>query len=139
MDLEKKWWLSWTRSQIKKRKHIWKQKNIWRIFCWDLWNWSLFLLALQANKQKKIQINENWCEYTLFRIDDYFTQYLLAMEVDEKGLTGRDLIFAHKSQKALKKKLVYKFIRISTSKEGYDADYEASKIQAFICKLKRSN
>ena len=88
---------------------------------------------------KKIQIDENWCEYTLFRTDDCFTQYLLAIEIDEKGLTDRDLIFEQKSQKALEKKLGYKFIRISTSKEGYDADYEASKMQAFICKLKRSN
>ena len=28
------------------------------------------------------------------------------------------------------------FIRIDTSKEGYDADYEASRIQAFISKFK---
>ena len=41
-----------------------------------------------------------------------------------------------KRQKALGKKLYFEFIRINTSKEGYDADYEASRIQAFISKFK---
>ena len=39
-------------------------------------------------------------------------------------------------QKALEKKLYCGFIRINTSKEGYDAGYEASRIQAFISKFK---
>ena len=46
------------------------------------------------------------------------------------------LIFKEKRQKALEKKLGCKFIRINTSKEGYDADYEASKIETFISKFK---
>ena len=46
------------------------------------------------------------------------------------------LIFKEKRQKALEKKLGCKFIRINTSKEGYDADYEASRIQTFISKFK---
>ena len=71
----------------------------------------------------------------LFRIDVYFTEYLLAVEIDEKGHTDRDLIFEEKRQ-ALVKKLGCKFIRINTSKEGYDADYEASRIQKFISKFK---
>ena len=69
----------------------------------------------------------------LFRIDIYFTEYSLAVEIDEKGHTDRDLIF---EQKALEKKLNCKFIRINTSRENYDADYEASKIQTFISKFK---
>ena len=44
----------------------------------------------------------------------------------------------------LEKKLGCKFIRINASKEGYDADYEVSRIQTFISKfrerqLKQSN
>ena len=69
----------------------------------------------------------------LFRIDIYFTKYFLAVEIDEKGHTDRDLIF---EQKALEKKLNCKFIRINTSRENYDADYEASRIQMFISKFK---
>ena len=41
----------------------------------------------------KIQVDGNGCNYILFRIDVYFTEYLLAMEVDEKARTDRDLIF----------------------------------------------
>ena len=78
--------------------------------------------------EKKMQVNENECKYILLRIDVYFTEYLLAVEIGEKGHTNRDLIFEEKSQKSLEKKLRCKFISINTSKEGYDADYEASRI-----------
>ena len=43
--------------------------------------------------KEKIQVDENGCKYILFRIDVYFTEYLLAVEIDEKGHTDRDLIF----------------------------------------------
>ena len=76
------------------------------------------------------------CKYILFKIDVYFTEYLLAIKIDEKGHTDRDLIFEEKRQKALEKKLGCKFIRINMSKEGYDADYEASRIHTFISKFK---
>ena len=41
-----------------------------------------------------------------------------------------------KRQKVLGKKLSCKLLRINTSKEGYNADYEASRIQTFISKFK---
>ena len=72
----------------------------------------------------------------LFRIDVYFIEYFLATEVDKKGHTDRDLIFEKKQQEALEKKLVCKFIRINASKEGYNADYEASRVQTFISEFK---
>ena len=72
----------------------------------------------------------------LFRIDVYFIEYFLAKEVDKKGHTDRDLIFEKKRQEALEKKLVCKFIRINASKEGYNADYEASRVQTFISEFK---
>ena len=59
-------------------------------------------------KPKKIQ-----------NFDVYFSEYLLAVEIDEKGHTCRDLIFEEKRQEALEKKLGRKFIRINTSKR-YD-------------------
>ena len=54
--------------------------------------------------KEKIQIDKNECEDILFRIDVYFTEYFLAIEIDEKGHTDRDLIFEEKRQKALGKK-----------------------------------
>ena len=43
--------------------------------------------------EKKMQVDENECEYRLFRIDVYFTKYFLAEEIDEKGQTDRDPFF----------------------------------------------
>ena len=85
----------------------------------------------KKKKKKKIQVDENGCEYILFRIDYYFTKYLLTVEIDEIGHTDRDLIFEKKRQEALEKQLGQKFIRINTSKKGYNTDY-ISKIQRFI-------
>ena len=81
-------------------------------------------------------MDENGCKYILFRIDVHFTEYLLAVKFDEKGHTDRDLIFEEKRLKALEKKLGCKFIRINTGKEGYEEDYEASRIQTFISNFK---
>ena len=81
---------------------------------------------------KKIQVDNNDQEYILFRIDIYFTGYFLAVETDEKGHTNRDLKFEEKRQEALEKKVNCTFIRINTSSENYDADYEAYRIQMFI-------
>ena len=58
----------------------------------------LFLWALRK------KVDENGCKYILFRIDVYFIEYLLAVEIDEKGHTDSDLSFEEKRQKALEKK-----------------------------------
>ena len=72
----------------------------------------------------------------MFRIDTYFTKYCLAVEIDEKGHTDRDLKFEEKRQEALEKKLNCTFIRINTSRENFDADYEASEIQVNLKTMK---
>ena len=63
--------------------------------------------------EKKIQVDKNVREYILFRIAVYFTEYILAVEINEKGHTDRDLIFEEKREEALEKKIVCKFIRIN--------------------------
>ena len=80
------------------------------------------------------KVDENGHEYVLFRIDVYFFEYLLAVEIDEKGHTDRELLFEEK-RKALEKKLGCKFIRINTS-NYYHEDYEIGRIQTFISKFK---
>ena len=94
------------------------------MFLWTLW--------------KKIQVDENGCKYILFTIDIYFSECFLAVEIDEKRHTERDIIFEEKRQKALEKKLGCKFIRINTSnaKNGYDLDYQVGNVQAFIDEFK---
>ena len=86
---------------------------------------------------KKIQFDESGCKYILFRIDVYFTEYLLVVEVNEKGHTDRDLIFEDKRQKTLEKKLGCKFIRIKTSKKDCNAEYETSRVQTFVTEFKK--
>ena len=61
---------------------------------------------------KKIQVDKTGCKYILFRIDVYFNKFLLAVEIDEKGNTDRDLIFEEKRQKALEKNLVVNSLEI---------------------------
>ena len=46
-----------------------------------------------------VKIDENERDYILFRIDVYFIEYNLAVEVDEKGHVNRDLIFEKKKDK----------------------------------------
>ena len=96
---------------------------------------KLILVLVNINK-KRTQVDNNGKKYILFRIDVYFTKYCLAVEIDEKDHTDRDLIFENKRQVALEKKLNCTFIRFNTSKENFDVDYEASRIQTFISQFK---
>ena len=66
----------------------------------------------------------------------FFIKYCSSVEIDEKGHTDRDLIFEKKRQEALEKKLNCTFIRINTSRENFDVDYEASRISTFISQFK---
>ena len=86
---------------------------------------------------KKIKVDKNVCEYILLKIDVYFSEYSLAVEIGEKGHTDRDFIFEEKRQKT-EKRLGCKFIRINTSnvKNGWDLDCEVGNIEAFIDELK---
>ena len=40
--------------------------------------------------EKKIQVDKNGCECILFRIDIYFFEYFLPVEIDEEDRTDRD-------------------------------------------------
>ena len=84
--------------------------------------------------EKHIQVDDNKHKYTLFKIDIYFSEYSLAVEIDKKGV-DRDLIFEIKKQKALEKTLNCKFIRINTNN---DLDYELGNIHTFIHEFKNN-
>ena len=62
---------------------------------------------------KIIQTDENGSKYILFRIDVYFTKYCLAIKIDEKGHTDRDLIFEEERQKALEKNLTVYLLELT--------------------------
>ena len=52
--------------------------------------------------KEKIKVDKNECEYILFRIDVYFIEYFLAVEIDEQNHEYRKIIFEKKRQEALK-------------------------------------
>ena len=62
--------------------------------------------------EKKIQVDKIGCKYILFRIDIYFSEYSLAVEIDEKGHTDKDFIFEEKRQKTLGKNLVVTLLEL---------------------------
>ena len=70
------------------------------------------LIHIFMSITKKIQVDENGHEHILFRIDVYFFEYLLAVEIDEKVQTDRDLIFEEKRQEALEKNLVVNLLEL---------------------------
>ena len=69
-------------------------------------------LHFYKHYEKKVQVNKNGCKYILFRTDVYFNKFLLAVEIDEKGHTDRDLVFEKKSQEALEKNLVLNLLEL---------------------------
>ena len=59
-----------------------------------------------------MQVDDNDQKYILFRIDIYFSKYSLAVEIDEKGHTDRDVIFEEKRQKTLEKNLTVHLLEL---------------------------
>ena len=82
------------------------------------------LILFYEHDKEKLKVDKNGCEYKLFRIDAYFTEYFLAAEIDEQKHEDKELIFEEKIQEALEKGLGCKFIRINTSdpERGYHTD-----------------
>ena len=70
------------------------------------------LILIFMNIMKKIQVDENECKYMLFRFDFYFAEFLLAVAIDEKGHTDRDIVFEEKRQKTLEKNLVVNLLEL---------------------------
>ena len=62
--------------------------------------------------KEKTQVHKNGCEYMLFRIDAYFTEYLLTVEIDKKKHVDRNLIFEEKRQKALEQNLLVNLLEL---------------------------
>ena len=51
------------------------------------------ILIFMSIAKTKIKVDKNEREYILFRIDVYFTEYFLAVEIDEQNHESRDIIF----------------------------------------------
>ena len=55
-----------------------------------------------------------------YRIDLYFHEYKLTIEIDENGRSDRNIDYEINRQKAIERKLGCKFIRIHPDKENFD-------------------
>ena len=70
------------------------------------------ILIFMSITEKKIQVDENGRKYILLRIDIYFNEYPLAIEIDEKDHTDIDLFFEEENQKEIEKNLVVTLLEI---------------------------
>ena len=62
------------------------------------------LVLFYEHHTEKIKIDKSGRKYILFRIYVYFTEYFLAVEIDEQNHEGRDLIFEKKKTRGIRKK-----------------------------------
>ena len=56
------------------------------------------LIFFNEHHKEKIKVDKNGCEYILFRIDVYFTEHFLAVEIDEQNRESRELILRKKEK-----------------------------------------
>ena len=74
-----------------------------------------------------------------YRIDLYFHDYKLAIEVDEKGHNNRNIDHEIKRQKAIEKELGCRFIRIDLDEENFNIFKTINDIHRHIKKsIKKS-
>ena len=67
-----------------------------------------------------------------YRVDLYFHEYKLPIEVDGNGHGDRSIDYEIKRQKVIKQGLGCKFIRIHAEKDGIDAFRTISEIFNYI-------
>ena len=89
--------------------------------------------------RKKIQVHENGCKCILFRIDFYFTENLLALEIDEKGQTNRDLIFEEKRRKSLEKNLSVNLLELIRVRKAMTQTMKLADYKHLLVNLKTDN
>ena len=77
-------------------------------------------------------IKNTYCLELIFILLNIFQQQKLMQKV----ILTETLFLKKKDKRNQKKKLNCEFIKINTSKENYDADYETSRMQTFISKFK---
>ena len=82
--------------------------------------------------KEKIQVDKNGNEYIFLKIDIFFSEHNLVVDIEEKD-GDKDLNVELKKQELLEEELSYSFIRINTNN---DLDYKISSIQKFINDIK---
>ena len=75
----------------------------------------------------------------MFRIDIYFTKYFLAIEIDEKDHTDRDLISEEKRQKALEKNFIVNLIELIQTKKAMMQTMKLVEYKHLLANLNKNN
>ena len=80
-------------------------------------------------------------QYTVigYRIDLYFHEYKLAIEVDELGHNDRNIDYEIQRQKALERELNCVFIRINPDEKDFNIFKEINKIHRHIKKSSKKS
>ena len=98
------------------------------------------LIFILVSIIKKIQVDNNGQQYILFRIDIYFTKYCLAIEIDEKGHTDRDLefenIYIYIYKRHLKKNLTVHLLELMLVKKIIIQTMKLVEYKRFLVNLK---
>ena len=78
---------------------------------------------------------ETQCSVLKYKIDLYFHEHKLAVEVDEKGHKNRNSEHETKRQKEIEKELNFRFIRINPDEENFKISRAQNKIFRHIKKI----
>ena len=70
-----------------------------------------------------------------YRVDLYFHDYKLAIEIDENGHSDRNIGYEIKRQKAIEQELGSKFVRIDPDKEDFNIFKAVNEIFRHIKQL----
>ena len=79
-----------------KTGNIFLNEKILKEYTVKIYETDPYLMSITENK---IQVDEHGYKYILFRTDVYFNEYVLAVEIDEKSHTDRDLNLRRKDKK----------------------------------------
>ena len=86
---------------------------------------SMLTKIMSSIEGENMQTQYNVLSY---RIDLYFHDYKLAIEIDENGHSGRIIDYEIKRQKAIEQGLGCKFIRIDPDQKNFDIFETANEI-----------
>ena len=90
--------------------------------------------------RNKIQVDENGCIYILFRSDVYFTEYLLAVEIEEKrSYWQRPYFWGKKTKSTTKKKLVVNLLELIRVKKAMMQTMKLVEYKHLSVNLKAAN
>ena len=91
------------------------------------------------HRKELIKGDKNGRNYMLFKIDVYILEHNLAVEINEKAHTDRDLIFEEKRQEALEKELIVSLLELIQVKKVMMQIMKLVEYRHLLVNLKTDN